>query len=163
MRFLLAILGLGLALALAACGGEEATSSEPQDPRFGTVTFVGKFDKPHIQPPTRPLPKRVLVRDLKVGSGPVARRGDWIGVHYIGANYKTGEEQYHRWSPLSPLELRLGFGGDGDGWEEGIEGMRAGGIREMIVPSRLLYRTGTIDYVVELVKVKPAPEKAGKG
>lgn len=171
MRNLIALAGALLVLALIGCGDEETSADGSGGPRvypgkegFATITERGKRAKPKVVPPDRPPPKEVLTRDLVVGSGPVARRGDRVWVRYFGINYKTGEEQYPgRWRALPPLVFKLGFGGEGKGWEEGIEGMRVGGRREIVAPSRLLYRTGTIDYVVDLVRVKPPREKVRGG
>jgi peptidylprolyl isomerase len=161
----LALAAVVAALVAAGCGGDgDATGpgekkgpiAFPAKEGFATITYRQGKAKPKVVPPDQPPPKRVLTRDLKTGSGPVARRGDWVWVRYFGTNYKTGEQQYPgRWPPLPPLSFKLGFGGEGEGWEEGIEGMQVGGRREIIVPSHLLYRTGTIDYVVDLVRVKP--------
>jgi FKBP-type peptidyl-prolyl isomerase-like protein len=58
--------------------------------------------------------------------------------------------------------LRLGSGDVALAYEEALVGMRVGGRREVIVPSHLLFRTGTIDYVVDLLRIGPAP-KANRG
>lgn len=163
MKKLLALAAALAVLALMGCGDDGAATSGadagpqvyPGKEGFATITDRGKR-KPTVVPPNQPPPKEVLSRDLEVGSGPVARRGDRVWVRYFGTNYKTGEEQYPgRWPPLPPLPLELGSSGEGDAWENGIVGMRVGGRRELIIPSRLLYRTGTIDYVVDLVRVEP--------
>jgi peptidylprolyl isomerase len=167
----LAAAALALALLAGGCGGDEATTSEtgagpqvyPGKEGFATITDRG-MRKPTVVPPDRLPPREVLSRDLEVGSGPVARRGDRVWVRYFGTNYKTGEEQYPgRWPPLPPLPLEFASSGEGDAWENGIVGMRVGGRRELIIPSHLLYRTGTIDYVVDLVRVKPPREKVRGG
>lgn len=41
-----------------------------------------------------------------------------------------------------------------DGLEIGLEGMRVGGRRELIVPSRFAYDSGARIYLVELLKIK---------
>lgn len=149
-----------VALALMGCGTDEAaTSAERQDPHFATVTGAepGQRGEIRIDPPALPPPKKPLYRNVEVGSGAVAGQGDWITVNYLGVNYKTGKRQYGRWPPDSPLRLPLGLAGDGDAWERGIEGMKVGGRRELIIPSHLLYDTGTIDYVVDLLRVKSDP------
>ena len=101
---------------------------------FATITRGGDVSKFDIDPPERPSPKHLVIRDIEVGSGPVARRGDDIAIYYIGDYYGNGKPSVRTWPPGSPLEIRLGFEGWGDTWEEGIEGMRVGGLRELIVP-----------------------------
>lgn len=172
MRRLIAVAAALVVLVLAGCGDEEVATGGAGEGRrvypgkegFATITERGRRAKPKVVPPDRPPPKQVLTRDLELGSGPAARRGDRVWVRYFGTNYKTGKEQYPgRWPPLPPLPLELGSSGEGDAWEEGIEGMRVGGRREIIVPSRLLYQTGTIDYVVDLVRAEPPRGKERGG
>jgi FKBP-type peptidyl-prolyl cis-trans isomerase len=161
MKFLIGIAAIILLLALGGCGGDDAATSaeKKQDPRFATITGLNGKGRPTIKPSDLPPPKKVLQRDLKAGSGPVAHRGDWVTINYVGVNYKTGKEQYGRWPPDVPLYRLWGYGEDGVGWEEGIKGMREGDVRELVIPSHLLYENGTIDYVVELARVNPADEK----
>ena len=187
MKAAIAIFALVLALFSVGCGGDDAAttttaetkaasaeSSEKQeefrfpiasdqgDPHFATISYAGggKRPKPKIDPPNLPPPKRLLVRDIEVGTGPVARRGDEVGVYYIGTHYETGRETFLRWPPASPpWALRLGSGGSGEGFEAGIEGMRVGGRREVLIPARLMYGNGAMDYVIDLVSVGPAKEK----
>lgn len=97
------------------------------------------------------------MRDIKVGSGPVAHRGDQVAVHYRSVDYKTGKMVSNTWPPSKPLIVRrLGFEGWGESWEEGIEGMRVGGRRELVIPKRLTGQGSTLDYVVDLEGVRPA-------
>lgn len=139
-----------VALANWGCGSDEATTvSEAQGP-FGTITYGGA--QPELHPSNEPPPKKTLVRDVKVGEGPVARRGDTVLVFYIGANYRKKNSTYlFRWSPERPWEQQLNGKA---AWEENIEGMKPGGLREIVVPSHLALGNGAIDYLVELVAVK---------
>ena len=90
----------------------------------------------------------------------MAHIGDRVEIHYVGINYKTGRTQYPgRWPPSEPLTLTLGSGAVAVAYEEALVGMRVGGRREVIVPSRLLFRTGTIDYIVDLVHIDPSPQR----
>jgi peptidylprolyl isomerase len=121
---------------------------------FATVSIGRGGSRPKLDPPNRPPPGGTLVRNLEIGTGPVARRGDLVVVHYVGINYKTGKKQYGYWPPDAPIEVELTFDTESKAWEETIEGMKVGGLREMIIPSRVLYGTGTIDYVLELMRVE---------
>lgn len=104
-----------------------------------------------------PPPKKPFVRDLEVGSGPVARRGDEVDLYYVAVNYRTGKEEYANWPPEStaPFTLRIGSRVVSPAWEKGIEGMRPGGRRELLIPARPRFKEAPLDYVVELVDVTP--------
>jgi peptidylprolyl isomerase len=168
MKIPIAVIGLCLATVPLACGGGGSPASEespaisviaPSDPPFAAV-FGGEGDRPTIDPPDRPPPKEVLVRDLELGSGPVAKRGDEVAVHYIGFEYETGEEKYSgSWPPYPPSAFRLGSGGGGGPFESGIEGMKVGGLREVVIPPNRLYGPGGTDYIVDLVRIKSDSER----
>lgn len=163
MKSLLVALGLCLAFVASSCGGDDAATQSKGTVRnfegggpFAAISVGGKGTRPEVDPPDRRPPKKILLRDLEIGDGAVARRGDLVVVYYVGVNYRTGREQYGHWPPDEPTEIPLNFNTENKAWEESIEGMRAGGLREMIIPSHLLFGTGTIDYVLELARVEPA-------
>jgi peptidylprolyl isomerase len=139
-----------------------AATSSASDPHFATITYSGegKRAKPQIDPPDLPPSKRLMFRDLKVGTGPIAQRGDDVAVWYRGVKYKTGKQMFIDWPPARPFVIRLGSGGGGEGFEGGVEGMRVGGRREILVPSRMMYGSGALDYVVELARIEPDPKPA---
>lgn len=125
---------------------------------FAAITVKGGEKEPKIASPDRPAPKKLLHRELEPGSGPVAERGDEVAIRYAGAKYETGEVLYGGKTRL----FKLGFDGLGAAFERGLEGMRAGARRELIVPSRFLGGSGAVDYVIDLTRLKPASaEQAG--
>lgn len=136
------------------------TVAERDDPRFSTVSFGdGRHAEPAIDPSDRPPPQKLLVRDLRVGSGPVARPGDRAAVFYIGVDYKTGERRFQTWPPTaSPFVVELNPPGVAAAWEEGVMGMRPGGRRELLIPSRNAFNDGALVYVMDLVRIEPASE-----
>jgi peptidylprolyl isomerase len=148
----------GAATAAAKTASRLPTLSDGDDPRFATVSGGGgKPPGPDIDPPPgRPSPKAVLIRDLEVGSGPAADRGDQVAVRYLGVNYETGVYQLLGWLP-SPSTFQLGFSQfAANVWQEGLIGMQEGGRRELILPARFATGYDAIDYVVEMVRVEPA-------
>jgi FKBP-type peptidyl-prolyl isomerase-like protein len=116
--------------------------------RFAKIT-VPSDAPPTIRPSDRPPPRKILVRDLVTGAGRAARTGDQVTIFYYSVNYRTGKRTYFRWPPQPALELQLAE----TTWEQALVGMRPGGLREVIVPSHLLFGTGTVDYIFELVRV----------
>jgi peptidylprolyl isomerase len=139
----------------AAAGTEKATASSfVQEGPFSAIKWKNGKDEPEFDPPDRRAPKKVLFRDLEVGSGHAAQPGDEVAILYTGAVYRTGKPRFGG----SAGPYRLGSGGLGSAFEEGLEGMEPGGRRELIIPSRLLGGTAAIDYAIAMKSVKPAAE-----
>lgn len=150
-----------LLVGLLGCGGGDGDSTRSSTEHVDAGAFAriseDKNGQIKIVPSNEPAPKTMLVRDIKVGSGPVARRGDQVAVHYRSVAYDSGRMVSNTWPPSRPLIMaRLGFEGWGESWEEGIEGMRVGGRRELVIPKRLTGQGSTLDYVVDLEGVKSA-------
>ena len=62
-----------------------------------------------------------------------------MSVDYVGVNYKSGKEFDSSWSRNEPFKFTLGAGEVIPGWDQGIEGMKVGGRRELIIPPELAY------------------------
>ena len=94
-----------------------------------------------VQPALPPLEKI----DNVVGTGAVAAAGKTVRVHYTGWFYKPlATKQRGRKFDSSldrgePLEFPLGAGKVIKGWDQGVEGMKVGGKRTLIIPSHLAY------------------------
>jgi FKBP-type peptidyl-prolyl cis-trans isomerase len=104
--------------------------------------------------------------DQKVGSGDVAMKGNSVSVHYTGWFYTEGKRGAKFDSSLDrnmPFEFKLGARQVIPGWDEGVEGMKVGGKRELIIPPDLGYGprgmpgiippNSTLNFEVELLKV----------
>ena len=76
--------------------------------------------------------------DLKVGTGAVAQAGQTVTVHYTGwlENGKKFDSSVDRGQPFS---FPLGAGRVIKGWDEGVQGMKVGGKRKLIIPANLGY------------------------
>lgn len=98
------------------------------------------------------------------GAGRTARRGDRVTVHFVGIDYETGREFDSSWERNEPFSFELGAGQIVPGFERGVEGMKVGGRRRLIVPPRLGYgKSGspptvapnaTLLFVVDLLEVR---------
>ena len=73
------------------------------------------------------------------GNGKEAGPGDMVQVHYVGVAYSTGEEFDASWDRGEPLAFRLGTGRVIAGWDQGVQGMKVGGRRQLIIPPELAY------------------------
>lgn len=134
-------------VALGACGDDSSTA----DSRAGR-TEANATGEPRIRVPEGPPPKKLVVNVLREGSGPPADEGkDEILVRYVGAYYDSGRVFFNSWDTGGPSKFLLEE--VHRGWELGLKGMREGGRRELIEPSRLAYGAGAAIYVIDLVGV----------
>jgi peptidylprolyl isomerase len=84
-------------------------------------------------------PKKLEVKDLEEGTGAEAKAGDEVTVQYVGVDYKNGKEFDASWDRGEPFTFQLGAGMVIPGWDQGVEGMKVGGRRELIIPPDLAY------------------------
>jgi peptidylprolyl isomerase len=158
MRRLLPVL-LAAALAAAGCGGgggsDEAAAT--RTPAAATPAPT----KPRVQVPQGKLPDRLVIKDLRKGTGRVARNGDTVTVQYVGVSALNGRQFDSSWDRGQPFSFQLP-GQVIAGWNQGVPGMRVGGRRELVIPPRLGYGpqgqgpigpNETLVFVIDLLKV----------
>ncbi|MEW2400115.1 FKBP-type peptidyl-prolyl cis-trans isomerase [Streptomyces sp. NPDC046862] len=97
------------------------------------------IDKPEIDFPGGEPPKDLEIKDIWEGDGPVAKAGDSVSVHYVGVAFSTGEEFDASWNRGTPLQFQLGAGQVIAGWDQGVQGMKVGGRRQLTIPAHLAY------------------------
>ena len=95
----------------------------------------GGDDEPEESAPVTELG----IEDLEEGEGPAAEAGDRLTVDYVGTLHETGEEFDNSYDRGTPLEVELGAGDVIPGFDQGLEGMKEGGKREITIPSDLGY------------------------
>ncbi|MBA2560076.1 MAG: FKBP-type peptidyl-prolyl cis-trans isomerase [Propionibacteriales bacterium] len=121
-------------------------------------------DKPEIDFPDSPPPTDLEVTDLTVGDGAEATSGSTVVAHYVGVAHSSGEEFDASYTRGEPLSFRLGVGQVITGWDRGIERMKVGGRRQLVIPPDLAYGDRgagsaiapgeTLIFVVDLVDVR---------
>ena len=82
--------------------------------------------------------------DLVVGQGDTASRGQRVKVHYTGwldDNGDRGSKFDSSRDRNEPFEFSLGRGQVIKGWDQGVEGMKVGGKRQLTIPPDLGYGT----------------------
>ena len=101
--------------------------------------------------------------DLKVGNGAEAKLGSAVSVHYTGTleNGKKFDSSVDR---KEPFDLTIGKTAVIKGWTEGLQGMKVGGKRKLIIKPELGYgergsppvipANAVLIFVVELLEVK---------
>ena len=121
------------------------------------------MDKPEIDFPDFAPPSDLEITDLVDGDGEEAVAGSTVKVHYVGVAHSTGEEFDASYNRGAPLAFQLGVGQVIQGWDTGVQGMKVGGRRKLVIPPHLGYgdrgagnaiKPGeTLIFVVDLVSV----------
>ncbi|WP_370945897.1 FKBP-type peptidyl-prolyl cis-trans isomerase [Amycolatopsis sp. cg5] len=121
------------------------------------------LEKPIVDRPEGNPPAALETTDITVGDGQEAKAGHNVSVHYVGVSFSTGEEFDSSWNRGEPLNFGLGSGQVIPGWDQGVDGMKVGGRRKLVIPPHLAYgdrgaggviKPGeTLVFVVDLIGV----------
>ena len=130
----------------------------------GSTVFAACGDTPTAPPNYAPFTQT----DLRAGTGDEAQNGNVLIVNYTGWLFDevapaqkgpTFDSSVGR----QPLTFTLGAGQVIAGWDRGLQGMRVGGLRRLIVPPSLGYGgvrnqsippNSTLVFEVELIEVQ---------
>lgn len=169
VKTLMLIVAVCAGLIVAGCGSSDDSSTGSTESTGSTTSEStstaagGEKTKPKVTVPTGAPPKKLEVKELEEGSGAEAKSGDKVTVQYVGVNYKNGKEFDSSWSRSEPFSFTLGAGEVIPGWDQGVEGMKVGSRRELIIPPELAYgETGappaigpneTLVFVIDLLEV----------
>jgi peptidylprolyl isomerase len=134
-----------MVLVLGACGGASG------DPEVQADEIVWRKGEPVVIAHHGPVPKKLIVKDLRPGTGAVLKKGKTMQVKYKSFDYRTGQRYEDWWQ--SPFTTGFGKGESLGAWETGLKGMKVGGRRELIVPPAQAYTHVPVIYVLELVSV----------
>jgi FKBP-type peptidyl-prolyl cis-trans isomerase len=97
--------------------------------------------------------------DVRAGTGTDAVAGKVLTVHYTGWLYDASKTngkglQFETSVGGTPFTFTLGFGQVISGWDQGLPGMKVGGLRRLVIPPSLAYgavRNGPIPPYASLV------------
>ncbi len=184
-----AALAAAMVLGLAACGSSSTAGGVMLAPGAGatveaattttaatatsttaaTPTTGALSKEPTITLQKGPAPRKLVVRDLIVGTGATAEQGDTLDVNYVGALFSNDKVFDSSWkdTPGQSFAFTLGNGSVIKGWDQGLQGMKVGGRRELIIPPSLAYGNSgsgstippnaSLIFIVDLLKVtKPS-------
>ncbi|HUY24488.1 MAG TPA: FKBP-type peptidyl-prolyl cis-trans isomerase [Candidatus Saccharimonadales bacterium] len=170
---------LGLALALSACGGSLDSGVTAPSPA-PTPSVVAASPSPSasasastcVNPDTtatyqlagsRVLAGNLQVKDQVLGTGKQARTGDTVKIDYTGSLPDgTVFDKSANDNGGKPVSLTLAAGKVIEGFVEGLNDMRVGGTRELVIPAALGYgcqavssipANSTLIFTVKLVSV----------
>ncbi len=125
----------GVAVAAGACGGSETTAPAPialEDQVWASALGVtlSQFTK---------LTSGVYYRDVTVGTGTTVTGTPTVAVRYAGylANGTKFDERTEAQGPVCfPLAGLIA------GWQSGMQGMKVGGTRRLLIPADQGYGPG---------------------
>jgi FKBP-type peptidyl-prolyl cis-trans isomerase FkpA len=157
-------LRLGLAacsslLLLAGCGASDTGSGAGQPAATPTVAQLGSAASgrtsvsgncaTHVAPRTDSFHQAVSLTtttadglkygDIVPGTGAAAATGQHITMQYTGWLQDGSSFDSSRNPGRSPFEFTLGNGEVIKGWDEGVPGMKLGGVRRLVIPAALAY------------------------
>ncbi|MBS1154040.1 MAG: FKBP-type peptidyl-prolyl cis-trans isomerase [Myxococcaceae bacterium] len=102
------------------------------------------------------------IEDMKVGTGAEAKAGNSVTVHYVGTLTDGSKFDSSR-DRNEGFKFTLGQGQVIKGWDEGVAGMKIGGLRKLTIPPEMGYGArgfppvipgnSTLIFEVELLKV----------
>lgn len=128
----IAILGAGIWLFMRK--GSESPSLYDKDSASITATPSSSLSAGQVQR----LSDGLQIQDIVIGQGQAAKAGDTIAVHYVGtlANGTKFDSSYDHGQPFA---FQLGGSQVIKGWDEGVQGMKIGGKRKLVIPPALGY------------------------
>jgi peptidylprolyl isomerase len=174
----LTLIGLTAALAPVGCGADdeggdgsgttsaqESTETTETSPAAAAEALKDTSVEPEIPRPAGSPPRGLETEDIVTGTGPAAKAGDRVTVHYVGVTFSTGDEFNTSWNVGRPYPFPLGGGQVIEGLDRGVAGMRKGGRRKLTIPPELAYGADgsppeigpneTLVYVVDLLRIRP--------
>ncbi len=96
-------------------------------------------EKPVVTVPADPAPSELQIEDLVEGDGAEATAGTMVSVDYVGVSWSTGAEFDASWNRNEVFSFSLGSGQVISGWDEGVQGMKVGGRRQLTIPPHMGY------------------------
>lgn len=94
---------------------------------------------PEVTGAVRQTPSGLQIVEIQPGAGAVAHPGSTVSVHYSG--YLTDGTEFDSSEGGEPFVFVLGTGSVIPGWDEGLDGMKVGEKRRLIIPPELGYGT----------------------
>lgn len=131
-KSLLSLLAL---IFLAGCG---LVNVPPEPTAPAIVEPAGGFTSV-AQDQIVTTPSGLQYVDLVTGDGEEATDGSNVSVHYTGWLQSNGEKFDSSLDRGTPFDFQIGANTVIQGWEEGVQGMRVGGKRQLIIPPELGY------------------------
>ena len=168
---------IGVCFNVACSNLTEPVSAEPMAPPTPSAvptppaTATAQPTPTAAAPTAAPTPAaaapgsdKLVIVDVVVGKGAVAKDGDKVSVHYTGT-LTDGKEFDSSRKKGTPFQFVLGKSQVIKGWDQGVAGMKVGGRRKLTIPPSLGYGergagrvippNATLQFDIELLGVNP--------
>ena len=164
-----ALIGVGAAVAVSFHAPPAAPEEQYPEAQAPPAEMA-----PSTQPSTFTLavgpkhitPSGLTIIEVSEGKGAAVKPGDTVAVQYRGRLFTTGQQFDSSYDRGQPLRFTVERDSMIRGFTEGVEGMKLGGKRELVIPPELGYGAAgvgdtippnsTLVFDVELVDVIPA-------
>ncbi len=112
---------------------------------------------------TQQMQAQIQTKDIKLGEGDIATVGKKVTVNYTGVFSDGKKFDSSRDPGRTPFTFTLGAGQVIKGWDIGVEGMKVGGQRVLVIPPEFGYgsqaygpipASSTLIFEIELLKVE---------
>jgi FKBP-type peptidyl-prolyl cis-trans isomerase len=139
-----AILFLGSACAVTALYvvSSRSSSTASTTTNSQTCSDTGKTETalaaPEIYKADGPV-TALQSTDLLQGNGPASKSGDCLVVKYYGTLATNGTKFDEDFTDTTAFAFKLGQGQVITGWDTGMVGMKAGGLRRLVIPAAQAY------------------------
>ncbi len=129
--------------------GPPPSVSELDAPSDAPITFELTPDRlklvgpaPTFEKPTGEKPDQLVIEDLELGTGDTAGENSKVGIKFLLGTWSGERFVEGNWNDSAALMgLALGRNAVVKGFEQGVVGMRVGGLRRIIIPPSLGFGT----------------------
>lgn len=145
-----------------AAGGASSSATAAGSSTSCSPAATQRTDDLHQAVTLTPRPDGLQIGDISAGSGAAAGAHSNVVVEYTGWLEDGTSFDSSRKAGGKPFPFQLGAGAVIPGWDEGVPGMKVGGVRRLVIPPGLGYGSqangpipanSTLTFDIELLAV----------
>lgn len=151
------IFGVGVFSILPSFAFASEKKALSEEYRQGTAALADMDDQaPLPREAYKKLPSGVIYADVRPGNGEEVKSGSKVNLQWVLRKSNGYFVDSSEVNGSVPFIFAVGDGSAIQGVDEGVRGMKAGGVRQLLIPPRLAYMQGVDDG-------KPGPLPVGFG